>query len=67
MMVNGVNGNMTLKVKKNILKAVIEQTNIKIQNKQTNKIIYDLDLYSGFWTKSEYDSRGQMIDWSWGQ
>ncbi len=42
---------------------MIEKTNITIKNKDTNKIIYDLDLDRGIWSKSEYDSRANEIDY----
>jgi hypothetical protein len=40
---------------------MIEKLNILIQNKDTKKIEYNLWLDEGYWTKSEYNSRGNEI------
>ncbi len=40
---------------------MIEQTNILIQNKDTKKIFYRLNLDSGYWRKGEYDTEGKLI------
>ncbi len=37
---------------------MIEKTNIKIENKDTKKISYRLNLEVGYWYKQEFDSRG---------
>ncbi len=39
---------------------MIEKLNISIEDKQTKEIRYHLNLDSGYWTKSEYDSRGNI-------
>jgi hypothetical protein len=46
---------------------MIDKYNIPLESKNTKVIEYNLWLDSGFWTKSEYNSIGTIIDWSWGQ
>jgi hypothetical protein len=40
---------------------MIEQTNIRIQNKDTKKIYYTFYLDNGSWFKREHDYRGYII------
>ncbi len=40
---------------------MIDKLNITIENKITKKIKYYLWLNNGWWSKSEYDSRGNLI------
>jgi hypothetical protein len=40
---------------------MIDKLNISIQNKDTNKISYRLNLEGGYWRKEEYNSRGNII------
>jgi hypothetical protein len=37
---------------------MIDKTNITIENKDTKKISYRLNLEGGYWYKQEFDSRG---------
>jgi hypothetical protein len=40
---------------------MIEKLNIKIDSKNTNKIIYILNLGRDYWRKREYDTEGKLI------
>jgi hypothetical protein len=40
---------------------MIEKTNISIQDKLTKKINYYLNLDSGYWRKSEFETGGNQI------
>jgi hypothetical protein len=40
---------------------MINKSNIRIQNKDTKKIRYKLYLDDGWWSKKEYDTRGNKI------
>ena len=45
---------------------MIDKTNITIGNKLTKKIIYYLNFDSGYWSKKEFDSRGERIYYDYG-
>jgi hypothetical protein len=40
---------------------MIDKLNISIEDKLTKKIEYKLNLGDGYWWKSEFDSRGNLI------